>query len=206
MPQNMSATMLDIGSGTGVLALMAAQLNPAATIHAVEIHPGACTDAQRNFQESTFPLPPKLFQSDVRIYQYSATPKSYHVIFSNPPFYTNQLEPISEGKKISKHDSKLSFYELAEVVGRLLHPEGAFYVLLPPDRMRLLEHQLLQIGLHSQHRIEIEKQKEGTLFREIVRFGYVRKTLSIRNIRIYDHAQTYSAEFRSYLAPFYLNL
>jgi tRNA1Val (adenine37-N6)-methyltransferase len=198
--------MLDVGTGTGLLALMASQLNPAATIHAVELHPGACNDARRNFADCSFPIPPVLIESDVRAYQWKVKPQSYQVIFANPPFYANQLAPTSQDKKMAKHDAMLSLEELAEVVHRLLHPEGAFHVLLPPESMQQLQQHMLTAGLYAQKRIEIHKYKDSKLFREIVRFGYWNATQPTHLVAIYDNGQSYSSEFKSYLSAFYLNL
>lgn len=123
--------ILDIGTGCGVLALIAAQRNTHATIDAVEIDDAAAAQAAENFTASPWPDRLRAHRMDVRRMK-SAEP--YDLIICNPPYYEGEAPSPDDRRSLAKHGGELSFPELMEVVDRLLAPEGRFNVVLPMNR------------------------------------------------------------------------
>ena len=101
-------TILDIGTGTGLLSLMLAQKTNAG-IDAVEIDSNAFEQAKENILFSPWKDQIKIFNADIK--QWNA-PTKYDLIISNPPFYENDLLPEDDGKNISKHSAALNLEEL----------------------------------------------------------------------------------------------
>jgi tRNA1Val (adenine37-N6)-methyltransferase len=126
-----ATAILDIGTGSGVIALMMAQRSsPDALIDAVEIERQDADQAQRNISSS--PWPGKIKVHNVRIQDFRPE-KKYHLIISNPPFFVNSYEPPDHRRVKARHTVALPFEDLLESVIRLLHEHGIFSLILPPQ-------------------------------------------------------------------------
>ena len=123
--------ILDIGTGTGLLALMMAQRFPQATIDAVEIDTNACNIAEKNFMLSPFTKQIKLFEISIQKFSEKYPENRYDLIITNPPYFNNQKLSISEGKNIQKHNRYLSLDELAGIAKKHLSQNGTFAMVLP---------------------------------------------------------------------------
>lgn len=124
-----ATTVLDIGTGCGIIALMLAQRTAnSAHIHAVELDHESFIQAGENFINS--PWPERLFVHHTSIQTFEPSLK-YDLIISNPPFFNKSLQPPDERRGYARHTSSLSFSDLIRAVDRLLTSEGRFNVILP---------------------------------------------------------------------------
>lgn len=123
--------ILDIGTGTGVLALIAAQRNPAAWIDAVEIDEAAAGQAAENAAASPWADRVRVHHMDVRRL-HAAEP--YDLIICNPPYYAGYAASPDPRIGLAKHSGELLFPELVEAVRRALGPGGRFAVIVPLNR------------------------------------------------------------------------
>jgi tRNA1Val (adenine37-N6)-methyltransferase len=131
-------SILDVGSGSGLIALMAAQRNPTATIHAVEIDEASCAQARENVARS--PWPDRVFLFEGAIQQFHS-PRHYDAILCNPPFFIRSTPSPLAGKNIARHCETLSHEELLDVARRLLAPGGALQLILPvAEASRFMQH------------------------------------------------------------------
>lgn len=124
--------MLDVGTGTGLIALMLAQRS-AAWITAVDIDVECATQAAENFAAS--PWADRLDAVSVAVQRYDPVEK-FDLIVSNPPYYVDSLLSPDEGRNTARHAAGLPFGELAAAVVRLLSPGGRFALVLPPVEMQ----------------------------------------------------------------------
>jgi tRNA1Val (adenine37-N6)-methyltransferase len=122
-------SILDIGTGTGVIALMLAQRS-IATIDAIDIEEGAIADARLNFSNSPWVGRLNLFHTSLQDFQ---TTKKYNCIVCNPPFFNNSLPSTSEKQKLARHATSLTFPELIKGVAGRLNPSGHFSLILPSE-------------------------------------------------------------------------
>lgn len=124
------ATILDIGSGTGLLMMMLAQKSKA-HIHGIELDLPCFKQLKENISQNNWKERLKIFPGDVRSF---AFPHKYEFIITNPPFFEDGLGSKTEEEKLAKHSQELSLRELIEVIGVHLCEHGAFGVLLPFER------------------------------------------------------------------------
>ena len=123
--------ILDIGTGTGVLALIAAQRNPSALVHAVEIDDDSAAQAAENAAASSWADRIRVHRMDVRRMKSDAP---FDLILCNPPYYSGTAPASEERGRVAKHGAELAFEELLGAVERLLAAEGRFSVIIPSDR------------------------------------------------------------------------
>lgn len=135
--------ILDIGTGTGVLALIAAQRAPQATVDAVEIDDVAAEQAAENAATSPWSDRVRIHRMDVRR---MSTSDPFDLILCNPPYYAGYSAAADERIGLAKHSDELLFDELVSAVGRLLSVHGRFSVIIPLNR----EQELMRLaGTHG---------------------------------------------------------
>lgn len=125
-----AATVLDIGTGTGLIALMAAQRNPVARIAAVELDADAACQAAENVQASPWSSRVEVICADAKAYEPGMR---FDAIVSNPPYFASSLKSPEAKRVRARHVDELTFDDLLSSVGRLLADEGEFSVVIPFD-------------------------------------------------------------------------
>ena len=120
--------ILDIGTGTGVIALMLAQRNTDAEIHAVEIDETAAHRARSNFDMSLWT---ERLNVECCAIQEFAPSEKFDLIISNPPYFIDSLQCPDAKRTTARHAQDLTFDELDKAVCRLLADDGKFALILP---------------------------------------------------------------------------
>lgn len=129
-PVEKARLILDIGTGTGIVAMMLAQRNKLARIDAVEIDENTANCARENILKSPWPDRMRVFHTAVQ--QFVPTPLApYDLIVSNPPFFSETPVAPDMKRRLGRHQSSLRPGELIEAVVRLLAPDGKFCVVSP---------------------------------------------------------------------------
>lgn len=123
-------SILDIGTGTGILALMQAQLHPKATVIGIEPNSDSCSEAKFNFQNSPFNTRLTAESSKIQDYQPN---QSFDLIISNPPYFVNSSLSEKKDKNSARHTVNLSIPELYKHVERLLDTNGQFSTIFPSN-------------------------------------------------------------------------
>lgn len=123
--------ILDIGTGTGLLALMMAQKFPAAMIDAVEIDHQAFLQASENFAASKWANRLKIYPSSIQKFT-QIVPYKYDLILSNPPYFHNSHKAKNIARTQARHNDTLPSNELLEAACQILNPKGSFHLILPP--------------------------------------------------------------------------
>lgn len=142
-------SILDIGTGTGVLALIAAQRTTSATIDAVEIDDASAEQAAENVAASPWSDRVRVHRLDVRRMVANAP---FDLILCNPPYYAGYSAAADARVGVAKHSDELLFTDLVAVVKRSLAPEGSFAVIIPLHREQELGALVATIGLRPTRR------------------------------------------------------
>lgn len=128
--ENNPISILDIGTGTGVIALMLSQRSTAEQIDALEIDSAAYEQAVDNFESS--PWSDRLFCFHAGLDEFVEEPEDeYDLIVSNPPFYSEDYKTESEQRDLARFQDALPFEDLIEAADLLLSENGIFSVIIP---------------------------------------------------------------------------
>lgn len=194
--------ILDIGTGTGVIALMLAQSHPEADIDAVEIDEEAYQQAKINFQRSDFSHRLKAFWGSFTDIQ---PPSSYDLIVSNPPFYTNSLHNPDVRKRLAKHTDILFFEKLLSFVSDHLTNNGQFRCILPT---MLADEEIVpmlsQYNLSIQYEMAISSFIGESPIRKVLGIGKTEVRLERSSVWIYAEKGVHSSFYKKLLEPYFL--
>ena len=197
---------LDIGTGTGLLALMIAQANEL-NIEAVEIDKDAFEQALENIAASPWADRIKAIHGDAR--ELLLQTQYYDSIISNPPFYEKELKGDDTKKNIAHHDGGLLLPELLDIIKKKLTPDGTFYLLLPYKRNEEVKKMLTQNEL-AIHQVVYIKQSVNHDYFRIMLAGKLKANKQaetiIDEISIKDDAGQYTLAFINLLKDYYLHL
>lgn len=196
--------ILDIGTGTGLLALMIAQRSPA-FIDAVEIDREAYQQAVENVKQSTWAERIAVFNQPIQAFAVRSS-QPYDLIISNPPFYTNNLKRPLYSQNVALHSEELGLSELVILVSYLLKKEGRFIVMLPPFESTALEESALQQKLFPSEKLHIYDRVGGKRIRVITTFAFSEQSCQEDKLYIKDERDLYSEAFKNLLKEYYLHL
>ncbi|TDS15828.1 tRNA1(Val) (adenine(37)-N6)-methyltransferase [Sphingobacterium paludis] len=194
--------ILDVGTGTGVVALMLAQRHPEAFIDAVEIDEAASRQADYNFRRSCFA---SRLRSITGAFQDVETQHGYDLIVSNPPFYTNSLHNPDPRKKLAKHTDEAFFESLLDFVGKHLSPDGKFQCILPvalADKM--IGNMLAKRALHFRHRLSISSYPGEDPIRSLITIQKDAGDAVQEDLLIYQNRGEHTMAYRTLLKPYFL--
>lgn len=198
-PQN----VLDIGTGTGVIALILAQRFPSAKITAVEIDEKAAFTAANNFSDSIFNSRLKLFHSSFEDYSRQSSNKKFDLIVSNPPFFIDSLRSDNALKGIARHTDQTFFETLLHDSARHLEKNGQFILIVPLTISKMVEKLGLTAGLYLQKKISIRSFSDSAPHREIISLGFTHNNAECGNFVIYEKPKVYSEEYQALLKDFF---
>ena len=195
-------TVLDIGTGTGLLSLMYAQINSNAAIDAVELDVAAAAQAAENVQASPWSNRIKVYQTSIQEYK---PQHQYDLIISNPPFFENDLQSEDTQRNLALHSTALTLEELFKISQQLLNKGGQLCLLLPHHRTTAAIKLGTEIGIHCIQQTTVHQTTKHAAFRSMLHFATQASTKKEMTIYIKDD-QDYTNTFIDLLKPFYLYL
>lgn len=198
--------LLDIGTGTGVIALMAAQrLSDIAggrdfRIDAIDIDAPSAREAARNFEES--PWGHALSASHIALESF-APAGQYDLIFSNPPYYDNSLLNPDAREAAARHTESLSYRDICSFASEWLGLEGRLSLILPYECGHMLKRTAASFGLYPFRTIAVRTTAAKPPRRLIAEFGRVRAVPEESMLTLQDGASR-TQEYDSLTEDFYL--
>jgi tRNA1Val (adenine37-N6)-methyltransferase len=193
--------ILDIGTGTGVIALMLAQRYENAFVDAVEIDPSAANRASLNFNTSIYAA--RMAAHGIAIEDYTPIDR-YDLIVSNPPYFVNDLKSTEVRKGIARHAHEDFFYLLIKKVAALLNKDGVFWVILPVKQAEELITNAVLLRLFPSRIIHVYSDETKPEFRQIVSFSFTSETAIQENFYIYASTGKYTEAYVSLLKDYFL--
>ena len=198
-------SILDIGTGTGLIALMAAQRNELATIDAVEIDVMSYEEAKQNFEESKWSERLHIFHSSIQDYTKNCE-KQYDLILSNPPYFINSTKSKYDYKNQVRHTDNLSFEDLIESVYILLNDSGKFCVVLPFAEGVIFEALAKAKNLFCTKKVNVKGRDFKPTERLLMQFEKIEKHITESHLIIQNTPKRhdYTSDYIELTKDFYL--
>ncbi|MFI3239840.1 MAG: methyltransferase [Bacteroidales bacterium] len=202
--------ILDIGTGTGLIALMAAQRNQSAYILAIEIDSIAANEASDNFINSPWNNRLELLNIDFNNFSAVEITKFDHII-SNPPFYTTDIHSPNDSRAAARHSNiSLTFSSLLTNAKTLLTPEtGKISIITPTESAEEIEKIAHTLDLHISRRTEVYPKQGVTPKRilwELTNTQPPKQSTQITQLTIELGRHIYTPEYITLTKPFYLKM
>ncbi len=197
-------SILDIGTGTGLLALMLAQ-KLTGKVTSIEADQEAAEQAKVNVAASPWSGRVEVVHNTIQSYAANAD-VLYGLIVSNPPFYTNYLPSDDVRRRLAMHTYTMSMGDLLMAVISLLDTNGKFYVLYPAYEAGVFAQLARQKGLYPDENHIIRNKPGSSIFRMITCYTKQETQTIQRELVIRDHQGNYSEDFERLLRPYYLHL
>jgi tRNA1Val (adenine37-N6)-methyltransferase len=201
---NQAVSALDVGTGTGVIALMLAQRNPHIRIDAVEKDKASAQQALENIRHSHWPHRITVFQESFQRFARQCTAQ-YDLIISNPPYFVNALPSPFETRTRARHTEELTHEELIFYTQKLLTPHGALCVILPfAEGSRFLGLAAEQ-GLFCTHKTTVYSIRTKPPKRLLLRFAPLPSLCTETELAIHENdGIAFSDNYKKLTGDFYL--
>ena len=196
--------ILDIGTGTGLIALMLAQRSEA-IISAVEINEDACLDAMFNFRNSPWSERLSLYSGDFNDFQ-KLNDVVFDLVVCNPPFFKKSLKPSDRAASIARHDVSLTFEQLIVGTKKLLTEQGRLAVILPIEALDDFRGTARLAGFYLSRKTTIIPKSGKLSKRVLLEFSVSATYPESDELIILHDSQAYSEKFIELTKEFYLNM
>ena len=193
--------ILDIGTGTGVIAMMLAQRFPLATVDAVELDASAASTAARNFSSSPFASRLSVHTGDILTFESAI---GYDLIISNPPFFVNDLKNPEARKRLARHADEDFFVGLIRKVSTLLNLAGACWLILPVKQAEELVVQAVLYKLFPKRIIHVHSDESKAEIRQVICFSFANVAVVHEDFYIYAAQGVYTDAYVNLLKDFFL--
>ena len=203
--ENNPFSILDIGAGTGILALMLAQRTDAEQIDAIEIDESAYEQCVDNFENS--PWSDRLFCFHAGLDEFVEEPEDeYDLIISNPPFYTDDFKSENEKRDLARFEDALPFEDLIEAVDLFLSENGIFAVIIPfkeqDDFLLLCEN----FDLFPFKITHVKGTPTSEIKRSLIAFSRIEAEFEINELVIENSRNVYTEQYITLTKDFYLKM
>ena len=172
-------SVLDVGTGSGLIAMMLAQRFPMAHIDAIDIDEAAVEQARENFEHSAFSSQLSAFCSSLQDWpnhQSPITNHQYDVVVSNPPYFQNSLKNPDKARELARHTDSLSYEELITHCVRLLREDGQLALILPAETEQQVRTLAAANGLRLTHLTRVYSKAGKSAKRVLMAFEKSKNT------------------------------
>lgn len=204
---NQARQVLDIGTGTGILALMMAQRTMSeAIVEAIDIDEGAVLQARQNVAASPWPNKVKVSQCDIT--QHAG--KDYDLIITNPPYFTAQHKPSAAYRTQSRQREQARQYisltpeTLFAAMAARLSPAGRGYCLYPTNYENETRRSAQAYGLTIQAILRVSHSHQSSPYVNAYCFGLASRDTTEEALIIRDADGSYTEQYKHLCRPFYL--
>ncbi len=198
-------SILDIGTGTGVIALQLAQRSLAETIDGLEIDADAYEQAVENFENSDWADRLFCYHASLALFK-EEIEDSYDLIVSNPPFYTDDFVSENEARNKARFTTSLSFEELVASVAMLLSKEGVFSVVIPFKEEEHFVKLAKNVSLYPTRICRVKGHITSAIKRSLLTFGFHQSEIEISELVIEIERHQYTQDYKDLVQDFYLKM
>ena len=202
---HMPNTILDIGSGTGILALIMAQRSTAELIDALEIDADAYEQCVHNFETSDWG--DRLFCYHASLDEFvGEIEDTYDLIISNPPFYTDHFKSRNEARNKARFEDALPFEELLTSVSKLLSVTGQLNVIIPFSEEINFISLAKNVDLYPIRILRVRGLEESPVKRSLISFTFQENKIEVSELTIEITRHHYTHDYINLTKDFYLKL
>jgi tRNA1Val (adenine37-N6)-methyltransferase len=203
--KNNPFSILDIGSGTGVLSLMLAQRSGAKVIDAIEIDDAAYEQCVDNFEQS--PWRDRLFCYHASLEEFAdEIDDNYELIVCNPPFYSEDYKTDNEQRDLARFQDAMPFEHLLESVSILLDPEGIFSLIIPHNEEETFISLASKFLLTPSKILRVKGNPSTEIKRSLIEFSFRESDIIIEQLIIETERHQYTPEYINLTKDFYLKM
>ncbi|XLS29664.1 tRNA1(Val) (adenine(37)-N6)-methyltransferase [Flavobacteriaceae bacterium M23B6Z8] len=198
-------SILDIGAGTGLIALMLAQRTHAEIIDALEVNPDSYEQCVENFEASSWN--DRLFCYHASLEEFvQEVDDTYDLIVSNPPFYTETYTSGDKARDIARQQQSMPPEELFHAVSKLLAPNGVFSIIIPyKDQDHILQI-ASQYALYSFKITNVRGTPQSAFKRSLLAFSHQQREIEKTTLTIETERHKYTNEYCDLTRDFYLKM
>ena len=205
LPEN--AQILDIGTGTGLLALMLAQRSQSSStfIDAVEIDHDAYQQAKENIESSPWRDRINIHHSSIQDWVIACS-QQYDLIISNPPFFENSFKPSQNSRNLARHNDSLSQTDILQIASQLLKPNGHLAVIYPTDLANNFLAEAQSFNLFCDRQVHVKPTPQSLVKRMLLELSPTKYPTQTMTITIEERKHLYTQDYIALVKDFYLNL
>lgn len=202
---NNPSSILDIGTGTGLIALQLAQRSEAETIDAIEIETNAFEQAVENFENSIWG--DRLFCYHASLQEFiNEIDEKYELIISNPPFYNDTYKELGKKRALARHTENLSFKELLSASAKLLSKNGTCAFVIPFHEENSFIEIAKKINLYPQRITRVKGGIKTSNKRTLLQLSFTNSEPKINDLTIEIERHVYTDNYKNMVKDFYLKL
>jgi tRNA1Val (adenine37-N6)-methyltransferase len=200
-------SILDIGTGTGLIALMLAQRTNAEEIEAIEIDADAHEQATENFESSPWNDRLFCFHASLDAFMEELQDEEYDLIVSNPPFYSENVSSGSQARDNARQNQSLPFEDLCEAASVLLSDEGIFAIIAPFKEEQRFIGLAMENDLHPMKITRVKGTPDSETKRSLLAFSRNNtEDFPVDELVIETARHHYTPEYVALTKDFYLNM
>ena len=200
---NNPTRILDIGTGTGLIALMLAQRFQKAAITALEIDASAAEQAAENFSQS--PWGNRLNSQHIPLKEFKSE-NGFDLIVSNPPYFENVSKATGSERTQARHTDSLSFEALIQHSSKHLADKGVLALVLPSESKEKVVQLALENGLHLHRICSVKGNGNTPVKRVLMQFSFQQQEVEESSLIIEKLRHQYTAEYIQQCKDFYLKM
>ncbi|MFC4723186.1 tRNA1(Val) (adenine(37)-N6)-methyltransferase [Geojedonia litorea] len=198
-------TILDIGAGTGVIALMLAQRSSAELIDAIEIDEDAYEQCVDNFEQSHWG--DRLFCYHASLEEFAEEiEEKYDLIVANPPFYAEDFKSDNVLRDMARFQDAMPFEHLLESVSKLLSEKGVFSVVIPFKEENRFIDLASTFHLFPNTILRVKGNPSSEIKRSLIEFSFSKTNPKVDHLIIETSRHQYTEDYINLTKDFYLKL
>lgn len=203
-----ATSILDVGTGTGLIAIMCAQRNPVADIVGLELEPAAKRQAENNAQASPWNERITMHLGDFTENNWSkphSLPTFDHIL-CNPPFFQNAKLSLDSARNLARHMNTLDLPRLAQGSAQHLSVHGRVSLIIPANQEESAIQAFQQHGLFNTRKTYVKGNRNSPVKRVLIEFQRMETPVSINEICIEISRHNYTPEYVALTKAFYLKM
>lgn len=197
-------SILDIGTGTGLIALMIAQRTaPDVTMTAIDLHPGSVVCARDNFGKSPWKDRMEVLETSAQQFA-RESPQRFDLIVSNPPFFSETTVAPDATRRMGRHMGTLTIPDLLDSIRLLLAPNGKCCIILPEKEGKVLCELGVPLGLYCTLEVQVRGRAGKPVERLLLQLERDPGRFRRKELELYGENGGYSSEYGELVEGFYL--